>query len=52
MSRESMMEKLGLTAAAFKPKEKTDEERIKQLEEQNEMLIECLFEIADIIYNE
>lgn len=32
------------------PQEKTDKERIAELEAQNEMLTECLFELADIIY--
>lgn len=42
---------LNLKKEDFDPK-KTDAERIKELEEQNQMLIECLFEIADIVYNE
>ncbi len=45
-----MMAKLGLIEADFQPKEKTDEERIKQLEEQNEMLTECILELSEIIY--
>lgn len=32
------------------PPVKTDKERIEELEAQNEMLTECLFELADIIY--
>lgn len=32
------------------PHVKTDKERIEELEAQNEMLTECLFELADIIY--
>lgn len=32
------------------PKAKTDKERIAELEKQNEMLTECLLELADIIY--
>ena len=47
-----MLERLGLTEADFKPKEKNEDARITALEEQNEMLIECILEMADIIYNE
>lgn len=46
-----LLRKAGLTEADFQPKEQTDEERIKQLEEQNEMLTECILELADIIYS-
>ena len=31
-------------------REVSDKERIKELEKQNEMLTECLMELADIIY--
>lgn len=41
----------GLDPKDFEPKQ-TDEERIKELEEQNSMLTECILELADIIYAE
>lgn len=44
-----MMNQMGLSETDFM-KKKTPEERIKEVETQNEMLIECLMELADIIY--
>lgn len=42
---------LGLNVKDFEPKKQTDSERITELEEQNEMLTECIIELANIIYS-
>lgn len=43
--------KLGLDEKAFKPSGDSLEEKVKALEEQNEMLIECLIEMGNILYS-
>lgn len=47
-----MLGMVGATEEDTKPKEKelAYEEKIAELEKQNEMLTECLFELASIIY--
>lgn len=45
-----MMEKLGLTEQDFQPSDKTDKERIGELESQNKMLIECIMEMSELLY--
>jgi len=48
--QKQMIAFLGLSEDDFAPNEQTDNERIKELEEQNEMLTECILEMASIIY--
>lgn len=38
-------------AAEMPPPEPTPEERIAALEEQNEMLTECILELSELLYN-
>lgn len=43
------IEKLGLSIEDFEPS-KTEKEEIAELKDQNEMLIQCILEMAEIIY--
>lgn len=49
-NQKRMVEKLGLSEDDFHPDKKSSEDRIKELESQNEMLTECIIEMANIIY--
>lgn len=48
--QKKMMDKLGLSEDDFSKDKLSDKERIKELETQNQMLIECLMEMSEYVY--
>lgn len=49
-TQKRMIEKLRLSEDDFQLDKKSSKDRIKELESQNEMLTECIIEMANIIY--
>ena len=49
-AQKKMVEALGLTEEDFLPPEQTDAQRIAELEQQNQMLTQCLMEMSQIVY--
>ena len=49
--RDMTPEEIERQVAEMPPTEHTPEERIAALEEQNEMLTECILELSELLYN-
>lgn len=49
--RDMTPEEIERQVAEMPPTEPTPEERIAALEEQNEMLTECILELSELLYN-